>query len=93
VVAESNRVIKVSQWLVSGKGCEERRVEAAYDQECVVGYKKRRGYEGDTQTDYNLVDKNADPRTGEDLDVSRHALARILQDDLKADKGTCPERS
>jgi hypothetical protein len=30
---------------------------------------------------------------GEDLDVSRHALARILQDDLKADKGTCPERS
>lgn len=51
MVAESNRVIKVSQWLVSGKGCEERRVEAAYDQECVVGYKKRRGYEGETQTD------------------------------------------
>jgi len=51
VVAESNRVIKVSQWLVSGKGCEERRVEAAYDQECVVGYQKRRGYEGETQTD------------------------------------------
>lgn len=30
---------------------------------------------------------------GEDLDVSRHALARILQDYLKADKGMCPERS
>jgi len=26
-------------------------VEAANDQECVAGYKKRRGFEGETETD------------------------------------------
>jgi hypothetical protein len=36
--------------------------------------------------------KRRPSRWGEYLDVSRHALARILQDDLKADKGTYPER-
>ena len=75
-------------------------MEAAYGQECVVGYKKRRGYEGETQTDILPPQPTATKWTktqtlvlGEDLDVSRHALARILQDDLKVDKGTCPERS
>jgi hypothetical protein len=69
-------------------------VEAAYDQECVVGYKKRRGYEGETRIDMLLPQPTTTKWTKtqtlvlrEDLDVSRHALARILQDDLKADRG------